>query len=199
MKGKKSENVSFADATKETLIERIQELIQGRSIRSVSIEWGLPYSTLNNYLNKGTDPSFKAIQTIAEAEQVSLDWLAFGINRSELEPQKEKETPKMDRRLMKNSWDMVYESLSTDEISELLKAIHRKGIEGILKTSFMNDDSIENSIDRLQIRPTLKQAIKLAIAGDESIDREILRRIEEKKDTSVSGELNQDENHSKAG
>ncbi|HHR6441145.1 TPA: helix-turn-helix domain-containing protein [Providencia alcalifaciens] len=199
MKGKKSENVSFADATKETLIERIQELIQGRSIRSVSIEWGLPYSTLNNYLNKGTDPSFKAIQTIAEAEQVSLDWLAFGINRSELEPQKEEETPKMDRRLMKNSWDMVYESLSTDEISELLKAIHRKGIEGILKTSFMNDDSIENSIERLQIRPTLKQAIKLAIAGDESIDREILRRIEEKKDTGVSGELNQDENHSKAG
>ncbi|WPA91016.1 helix-turn-helix transcriptional regulator [Providencia zhijiangensis] len=199
MKGKKSENVSFADATKETLIERIQELIQGRSIRSVSIEWGLPYSTLNNYLNKGTDPSFKAIQTIAEAEQVSLDWLAFGINKSELEPQKEKETPKMDRRLMKNSWDMVYESLSTDEISELLKAIHRKGIEGILKTSFMNDDSIENSIERLQIRPTLKQAIKLAIAGDESIDREILRRIEEKKDTGVSGELNQDENHSKAG
>lgn len=199
MKGKKSENVSFADATKETLIERIQELIQGRSIRSVSIEWGLPYSTLNNYLNKGTDPSFKAIQTIAEAEQVSLDWLAFGINKSELEPQKEGETPKMDRRLMKNSWDMVYESLSTDEISELLKAIHRKGIEGILKTSFMNDDSIENSIERLQIRPTLKQAIKLAIAGDESIDREILRRIEEKKDTGVSGELNQDENHSKAG
>ena len=199
MKGKKSENVSFADATKETLIERIQELIQGRSIRSVSIEWGLPYSTLNNYLNKGTDPSFKAIQTIAEAEQVSLDWLAFGINKSELEPQKEGDAPKMDRRLMKNSWDMVYESLSTDEISELLKAIHRKGIEGILKTSFMNDDSIENSIERLQIRPTLKQAIKLAIAGDESIDREILRRIEEKKDTGVSGELNQDENHSKAG
>lgn len=199
MKGKKNESVSFADATKETLIERIHKLIQGRSIRSVSIEWGLPYSTLNNYLNKGTDPSFKAIQTIAEAERVSLDWLAFGINKSELESIREKEAPKMDRQLMKNSWDMVYESLSTDEISELLKAIHRKGIEGILKTSFMNDDSIESSIERLQIRPTLKQAIKLALAGDESIDREILHRIEEKKNTDVSGELNQDGNHSKAG
>ncbi|MBZ3683128.1 MULTISPECIES: hypothetical protein [Providencia] len=199
MKGKKSESVSLASDTKETLIDRINKLIQGRSVRSVSVAWGLPYSTLNNYLNKGTDPSFKAIQTIAEAEQVSLDWLAFGVSQSELESPRDKEPPKVDRQLMKNSWDMVYESLSTDEISELLKAIHRKGIEGILKTSFVSDDSIESSIERLQIRPTLKQAIKLALAGDESIDREILHRIEEKKNTNLSGGLNQDANHSKVG
>lgn len=199
MKGKKNENVSFANDTKETLIDRINKLIQGRSVRSVSVAWGLPYSTLNNYLNKGTDPSFKAIQTIAEAENVSLDWLAFGTKQSELESLKDKEPPKVDRQLMKNSWDMVYESLSTDEISELLKAIHRKGVEGILKTSFVSDDSIESSIERLQIRPTLKQAIKLALAGDESIDREILHRIEEKKNTDVSGQVSQNESRNKAG
>lgn len=197
MERKNSGDVSLSFTSKETLVDRIQTLIKGRSIRAVSLAWGLPYSTLNNYLNKGTDPSFKAIQVIAEAENVSLDWLAFGSNESELEPPVD--TPKYNKTspVIRNAWDMVYESLSEHEINELLKVIHRKGIEGILQIT--KTDSLESSIDNLHIRPTLKQAIKLAMAGDESLDQEILRRIEEKKNTDNAGQLNQRESHQKVG
>lgn len=197
MKRKNNTDVSFVQSEKETLIDRIQTLIKGRSVRAVSIAWGLPYSTLNNYLNKGTDPSFKAIQMIAEAENVSLDWLASGKGLSELESNGGVSIPSKANPLMRNAWDMIYESLSDYEINELLKVIHRKGIEGILLTT--REDSLEVNVDSLRIRPTLKQAIKLAMAGDESLDQEILRRIEEKKNTDETGQLNQEGDHQKVG
>ncbi|HDU8545615.1 TPA: helix-turn-helix transcriptional regulator [Morganella morganii] len=197
MERKNSDNVSLSFTPKETLVDRIQTLIKGRSIRAVSSAWGLPYSTLNNYLNKGTDPSFKAIQVIAEAEKVSLDWLAFGSERSESESPIDTLKYNKTSPAIRNAWDMVYESLSDHEINELLKVIHRKGIEGILQIT--KTDSLESSIDNLHIRPTLKQAIKLAMAGDESLDQEILRRIEEKKNTDETGHLSQEEDHQKVG
>lgn len=197
MKRKNSDDVSLSFTPKETLVDRIQTLIKGRSIRAVSSAWGLPYSTLNNYLNKGTDPSFKAIQVIAEAEKVSLDWLAFGSDQSKLEPPVDALKYNKTSPAIRNAWDMVYESLSDHEINELLKVIHRKGIEGILQIT--KTDSLESSIDNLHIRPTLKQAIKLAMAGDESLDQEILHRIEEKKNTDETGHLSQEEDHQKVG
>lgn len=97
-------------------------------------------------------------------------------------------------------WNMLFNIMTTEQVNQLIKIITTKGIDGILES---NNNICEHNLDRalniLKIRPTLQQVIRLALAGDESIDREILRRIEEKKNTDVSGQVSQNESRNKAG
>ncbi len=92
---------------------------------------------------------------------------------------------------------MILESIDTTDAEALIRAIHRKGVEGLLNKE--SNTTIEDMIDSLNIRATLKQAIKEAAKGDETLDQEILRRIEEKKNTDNAGQLNQEESHQKVG
>lgn len=78
MKNKKASDASFSDEEKEGFISRLLQLVGQRNIRTAAKDWGLPYSTLNNYINKGTSPSLKYMQIVANKENVSLDWLANG-------------------------------------------------------------------------------------------------------------------------
>lgn len=196
MNSKNNEIVSFQNDSKETFKDRLKTLIGERSVRGAAKDWGLSVSTLNNYLNRGTEPTLSVLETISSVENVSIDWLVKGIQMPKVLIQQ-----KHQKDESRKTWMMIYDSLSNDEANNIMKFIHRYGVLNAFKTNQMNHIELNNVsevIDSLEIRPTLKQAIKLAIAGDESIDREILRRIEEKKDTDVSGELNQDD-HSKAG
>lgn len=95
---------------------------------------------------------------------------------------------------------MLFNIMTTEQVNQLIRIITTKGIDGILESkSNICDYNLDQALNALKIRPTLQQVIRLALAGDESIDREILHRIEEKKNTNVSGGLNQDANHSKVG
>ncbi|CDL79520.1 hypothetical protein [Xenorhabdus cabanillasii] len=178
MQRKKTDKLSFQQDSKESFKSRLLTLIGNRSVRAAATDWGLPYSTLNNYLTKETDPSFKAMQMVAEAEEVSLDWLATGNNRSILRPEN-KEERREDNTVLRHTWNMVFDALNPRDINKLLRVIHRKGVEGVLsmtQTTQVRQD-VEDVIDGLDIRPTLKQAIRVALAGDEATDQEILRRI----------------------
>ncbi len=104
-------------------------------------------------------------------ENVSVEWLATG-----KAVDNKQETYSLDADATRSAWLMVLDSLNNKDVTALIRAIHRKGIEGLLSAAQEPLD-IEDSIDKLQIRPTLKQAIKIALAGDESTDKEILRRI----------------------
>ncbi|WP_336844677.1 helix-turn-helix transcriptional regulator [Providencia rettgeri] len=197
MNSKNNEFVSFQDDPKETFKDRLKTLIGERSVRGAAKDWGLSVSTLNNYLNRGTEPTLSVLETISSVENVSIDWLVKGIQAPKTLIQQ-----KHQKDESRKTWMMIYDSLSNDEANDIMKFIHRYGVLNAFKTnqvSHIEPSDISEVIDSLEIRPTLKQAIKLALAGDESIDREILYRIEEKNNTNVSGGLNQDANNSKVG
>ncbi|HCL5208590.1 TPA: helix-turn-helix domain-containing protein, partial [Salmonella enterica] len=75
---KKDEDFSFVLEGKDNFRQRLQSLIGNRSVRAAAKDWGVPVSTLNNYIHKGTEPSFKIVCLISNKEQVSLNWLAYG-------------------------------------------------------------------------------------------------------------------------
>ncbi|HEI8512200.1 helix-turn-helix domain-containing protein [Morganella morganii] len=196
--GKKSKFVSIESTTKETFKDRLIKLIGKRSVRKASEDWGLPYSTLNNYLTRNTLPTLNVVMDISSIEKVSIDWLAYGGSvRPSASEDSIADAQDSEMNKIRNKWLMVLESIDIADAESLIRTIHRKGIEGILTTTSHLDT--EDTIDSLNIRPTLKQAIKLAMAGDESLDQEILRRIEEKKNTDETGHLSQEEDHQKVG
>ncbi|HEQ1859955.1 TPA: hypothetical protein VEO38_003541 [Providencia alcalifaciens] len=205
MNRKKALEVSFQDKAKESPLttksafkERLKILIGNRSIRTAAKDWGLSFSTLNNYLTKDTDPALSTIQSIATQENVSLDWLVNG--QAQEDGVLLTNTENDSKSELSSIWHMLFNIMTTEQINQLIRIITTKGIDGILESNNgMNDYNLDQVLDILKIRPTLQQVIRLAIAGDESIDREILHRIEEQKNTNVSGELNQDVNHSKVG
>ncbi|EPO2452344.1 hypothetical protein ACT7LO_002682 [Providencia rettgeri] len=205
MNRKKALEISFQDKVKESPLttknafkERLKILIGNRSIRTAAKDWGLSFSTLNNYLTKDTDPALSTIQSIATQENVSLDWLVNGQTQEDGAPSTNTENDSKSE--LSSIWYMLFNIMTTEQINQLIRIITTKGIDGILESNNgMSEYNLDQALDILKIRPTLQQVIRLAIAGDESIDREILHRIEEQKNTNVSGELNQDVNHSKVG
>jgi hypothetical protein len=81
--GKKMPNIkensfSFDCNAKESIQDRLKYLFKGRSMRQASIDWGLPYSTLNNYFAKGATPGLDVVIRISAYEGVSIGWLATG-------------------------------------------------------------------------------------------------------------------------
>ncbi|MEK0167283.1 MULTISPECIES: helix-turn-helix domain-containing protein [Enterobacteriaceae] len=131
------ETISYRTAGQETLADRLRLLIGNRSTRAAAEEWQLPYSTLNNYISRGTDPSFNVAIKIAERENVSLEWLAYG--GSERNPRELKETeakwhttPKPVDDPLQFAWSMVYSSLDDSEREALLRVIHKEGVQGIM-------------------------------------------------------------------
>lgn len=131
------ETISYRTAGQETLADRLRLLIGSRSTRAAAEEWQLPYSTLNNYISRGTDPSFNVAIKIAERENVSLEWLAYGGTERNSRDLKETEakwhtTPKPVDDPLQFAWSMVYSSLDDTEREALLRVIHKEGVQGIM-------------------------------------------------------------------
>ncbi|WP_289997796.1 helix-turn-helix domain-containing protein [Photorhabdus laumondii] len=179
---------SFEQNQKETFKERLLYLIGSRSVRTAAKEWGLSYSTLNNYIIRDSIPALNVAQSICDIEGVTLDWLATGDHRL----QSHNQTTTIHEQLKSSTerstaWQSILDSLEDRDVDALIKLIHRKGIEGILaEPPKTKTSTIEDTINELPIRETLKQAIKMALAGNESTDKEILRCIT----TLVSQETN---------
>ncbi|HAV8121582.1 TPA: XRE family transcriptional regulator [Escherichia coli] len=68
-------SLSFPGGRKESIAERLKRLIGPRSVRAAARDWGLSFSTLNNYLSRGTEPSLSVALQIASIEGVSVEWL----------------------------------------------------------------------------------------------------------------------------
>jgi len=64
-----NENQSVDGGEQDGLLaDRLRTLIGSRSTRAAAKAWDLSYSTLNNYLNRGTEPSLSVARQIAERE-----------------------------------------------------------------------------------------------------------------------------------
>lgn len=123
--GKIEDEFPFADYEKEALKDRIWELIGSRSIRAAAKDWGLAFSTLNNYLKRGTDPALKVAHKITQIENVDLEWLASGVG-----PKQKTEKFNGDKKLA--AWVGAYEALTPAEIDRILKLIQRNGATSLL-------------------------------------------------------------------
>jgi transcriptional regulator with XRE-family HTH domain len=204
MSAVKTEKLSFLskgkETEKETFKDRLKLLIGKRSVRAAAKDWELSVSTLNNYLNRGTEPTLSVINTISSIENISIDWLANGTREAAIPvamgivESVSTDISKQELTQLKQAWDMVFDSIEPNEASELLKYIHRNGVVGILNRRQKQtlQDAIEDTIDSLPIRDTLKQAIKVALPGNEALDKEILRRISKhERDLESEGGIGQ--------
>lgn len=68
----------FVEDRKGSISKRLIQLANNRTIRETAQAWGVSSSTLDRYINKGSMPSFDRVIAIADAEGVSLEWLATG-------------------------------------------------------------------------------------------------------------------------
>ncbi len=170
-----NENFSFEVAGKESFKTRLQTLIGQRSVRAAAKDWGVPVSTLNNYIHKGTEPSFKIVCTISNKEHVSLDWLAFGTD----EANPSKTYPLVDRGSLESANQTItaiLASLSPDEQLELAKLLGRKGADFL---AILLDRDIQELHELSGLRRNL--ALHLGGMSDAEV-REIYEEYEAKAD-----------------
>lgn len=76
--GKNTNCDPFVEDRKGSISKRLIQLANNRTIRETARAWGVSSSTLDRYINKGSMPSFDRMIAIADAEGVSLEWLATG-------------------------------------------------------------------------------------------------------------------------
>lgn len=187
---------SFSQNRKESIQDRIKQLVGTRSLRKATSDWGLPYSTINNYFEKGTTPGLNVVATIAKLENVSLEWLVYGENKSN--PIIEEKVPTEDvNRPNTSIVDEILRRATPEDRERLIDMLCCIGIKGVLErlqqptrqaTQADSDlDEQENAIRSLNIRESLKDAICMALAGNEETDKEILRRIESRVRTGSPG------------
>ncbi|ECD9381482.1 helix-turn-helix transcriptional regulator [Salmonella enterica subsp. salamae] len=118
------------DEGKDSFKERLHLLVGNRSLRAAAKAWDLPYSTLNNYFEKGTMPSLYVAQKIAKIEGVSLEWLASGGGvKEDAAPYHSEKAAYSDTKM---AWQLMFDMLEPEDANALIRLIHRKGIEYIL-------------------------------------------------------------------
>ncbi|KAA5957784.1 MULTISPECIES: helix-turn-helix domain-containing protein [unclassified Pantoea] len=142
MEYRKENKFAFDEDRKENFIRRLKSVIGERSVRAAAKEWGLSFSTLNNYITRGTEPSFVAMQAIAFAEDISLDWLAFGANESNKnQPERSlmhdnnsnDKSGSVDKEHLRTAWATAFEFMGKAEAEALLKIIINGGARSIIK------------------------------------------------------------------
>ncbi|EEX0731990.1 putative regulatory protein [Shigella sonnei] len=119
---------AFVEEGKESIQDRIKQLIGTRSMRQAAMDWGLSYSTLNNYFEKGTTPGLKVVKDICRVENVSLEWLILGTDTTQ--PQKiTQTTTEASEGRDYQTISAIWSSLEPTELEKLSKKLGRKGAD----------------------------------------------------------------------
>ncbi|HCK3135042.1 TPA: helix-turn-helix domain-containing protein, partial [Salmonella enterica subsp. enterica serovar Ruiru] len=170
-----NDDFSFVGEGKENFKARLQQLIGTRSVRAAAGDWGVPVSTLNNYLHKGTEPSFKVVCLISNKEQVSLNWLAYGRDDAVMQPSSQPaETINATDNDLAN--ELLRRAHPADK-EKLVNAICDIGIKGILNKLQQSDEGVTGQAEReytmeeqeamimaLPVRESLKTAFARGVA-----------------------------------
>ncbi|ECI1616826.1 bacteriophage CI repressor [Salmonella enterica subsp. enterica serovar Give] len=184
----KNHRVSFTDGQKETFINRLRELVNGRPLQQAADVWNVPKSTLNNYFYRGSHPRMDVIQRIAHKEGVSVEWL---LGKCDIKPTGEQmvSIETINEKKMNDDLQIIslLHMVSSEDKRALLKAIFEIGIKGILSRLQQADgqpereyttQELETMIMALPVRESLKTAFARGITAGEDADKEILRILE---------------------
>lgn len=171
----KESKLSLPEQGKESIQQRLRELMRDRSLRRVSLDWGLPYSTINNYFTKGTTPSVEVITTVADIENVSIEWLITGKSR---EAEEKRDEHKQDRVFdeLESAWMTAFKFMNKGEAEALLRIIISGGAKGLIKLAGRE----ESAEERFLLLPA-----ELKARAIELIDA----HVEAKKGASEGSEL----------
>ncbi|HGG5246337.1 TPA: helix-turn-helix domain-containing protein [Salmonella enterica subsp. enterica serovar Paratyphi B] len=163
--------------------ERLKVAMNGMSNAELARRSGMSETTIRKYLQGKIYPALDSLAIVADACGVSLTWLATG----EQEP---KTGDTIVRDCTEQKFDMDIEvlihllnRLKKEERDLVFNFISREGVNNLVRLAAMNTstispDAVESIIDVLPLRPVLKNAIKIGLAGSEATDQEILRFIE---------------------
>jgi transcriptional regulator with XRE-family HTH domain len=174
IEGKESE-FSFVEDGKESIAQRLRALIGERSVRETAQDWGLSFSTLNNYLTRGTAPSLNVAIKIANVENVSVEWLATGVGR-QTTSHKVDVAASEPNEFLRTTWMAAFELMNKSEAEALLRMIISGGARGLIKLA-EHEASLEEVF--MLLSPELKaRAIELVDA-----------HVEAKKGASEGSEL----------
>ena len=167
----KKEDFAFAQKGKESIRDRIKSLFKGRSLRRVSLDWDLPYSTLNNYFSRSATPSVEVLIKIAELENVSLAWLATGNDGVLVDDEHHRasssagptgnigssagigftaspsDDDSISEAVASFTWSMIYKALSPEERASLISLFMKVGARGILDK--MSDSEADRAWESL--------------------------------------------------
>ncbi|EBX0575702.1 XRE family transcriptional regulator [Salmonella enterica subsp. enterica serovar Utah] len=190
-----ADDFSFSQNRKESIQDRIKQLVGTRSLRKATSDWGLPYSTINNYFEKGTTPGLNVVATIAKLENVSLEWLVYGENVDVPIVEREKTPTEEVNRTNTSIVDEILRRATPEDRERLIDMLCCIGIKGVLerlqqptKQTDSELEEQEKAIRSLNIRESLKEAFCMALEGNEETDREILRRIESRNRARSPGD-----------
>ncbi|ECH9564186.1 XRE family transcriptional regulator [Salmonella enterica subsp. salamae] len=178
-------SVSIGDNQRETVIERLHQLVKDRPLRNVAKAWGIPRSTLNNYFYRGSTPKLEVLKRISEQEGVAVEWLISGgdsIESNGNQPQCKPLPPRADKS-ERNIQAIVnaLEGLDEDEQERLSRMVKRKGAE------FLAQLLDEENICLLQLSGDKREAaLILAQLVPERV-REILSELRASRDMAGSG------------
>lgn len=165
--------------------ERLKVAMKGMSNAELARRSGMSETTIRKYLQGKIYPALDSLAIVADACGVSLTWLATGEQE-----QKQKAGDTIIRDDTKQKFDMDTEvvihllnRLKKEERDLVFNFISREGVNNLVRLAAMNTstispDAVESIIDVLPLRPVLKNAIKIGLAGSEATDQEILRFIE---------------------
>ncbi|EPP0273275.1 helix-turn-helix domain-containing protein [Salmonella enterica subsp. enterica] len=195
---KNGERFSFPTNGKESIQERIKQLVGTRSLRKAAQTWGLPYSTINNYFEKNTMPGLNVVATIAKVENVPLEWLVYGEGEPTEAPQHVSIQPQSP--LCHGDNDLVIEFLrraNEDDKQKLINTLCEIGIKGILNRLQQADEVATGQHDRpereytreeqeamlraLPISEKAKNTASLVLALGDDAQKEIFEILEDFK------------------
>ncbi|EFE7550139.1 TPA: helix-turn-helix transcriptional regulator [Escherichia coli] len=159
--------------------ERLEKAMGGLNKSEIARRSGLSEASVRKYLRGDSYPTIDSAARVADACGVSLMWLLTGEQpQGDDSNNYENTEPKFD--CDDDSVALIVSLLgfvSSKDRKALAIAASEIGVKGILNrlaTSVETD--IETVIRNLNIRDSLKEAICVALAGNEETDKEILQR-----------------------
>ncbi|QPR26746.1 helix-turn-helix transcriptional regulator [Edwardsiella hoshinae] len=164
---------------------RLQTLIGEQSYRAFADKCGMSEKVIRNYVKGVTYPSLDRLSSIAKACDVSMEWLAFGSLREDKNAEGMTMTQEKSVQIqVQQSPDILLfmlNSITQEDRAQLITSLCNIGIKGVLQRLQQTPEQTESeemAIRALPIRESLKDAVCMALAGNEETDREILRGIE---------------------
>ncbi|EJH1128947.1 XRE family transcriptional regulator [Escherichia coli] len=168
-------SLSFPSGRKESIAERLKRLIGSRSVRAAARDWGLSFSTLNNYLSRGTEPSLSVALQIASIEGVSVEWLCGFSDASQVNRREIKENQDESKKIIMT----IISALDEKDLEQLSKNLVLNGAKYLARLlEPENQDLI-----RLEGRKRIA-ALQLEGMSDERV-REILEETERSRKSNA--------------
>ncbi|MFJ1217026.1 helix-turn-helix domain-containing protein [Yersinia enterocolitica] len=182
------ENRTIASEAIVRFSERLKEAMNGMSNHALARQSGLSEAAIRKYIKGDSYPTIDNAAKVADACGVTLMWLLTGDDCGQLLQQNppditNKETHRANKNhynSARNALSLMLNGMSSEDIQTLFLALCNIGIKGVLgqlKHIPNSTMTIKDAIQALDIRESLKEAIYVALDGNEEIDREILQSI----------------------